>query len=138
MRSFHLPFFFLFFFFFLSEAADYAIYQPKSQVIFGGSALHLTATSSASAANFTGAAAYDLTVLTPPPVPNPPIPSQIPIQLTSSGGIANLSIPQNGAFFGFSIEMSVSNQVCESSFYSSQSTLADNSHLSGEEQVSSS
>jgi hypothetical protein len=111
------------FYFFLSSAAlvvaQYSIYQPKNQVIFGGAALHLTATGTAAAANFTGAAAYDSTVLTPPAVPNPAIPSQIPIQLTSSGGITGLSIPQNGGFFGFSIEMSVSNQVCESSCYSS-------------------
>ncbi|KAI0255534.1 hypothetical protein BJV78DRAFT_1151513 [Lactifluus subvellereus] len=92
-------------------AAQYSIYQPKNQVIFGGSALHLTATSTAAATNFTGAAAYDSTILNPPAVPNPAIPSQIPVQLTSSGGIAGLSIPQNGGFFGFSIEMSVSNQV---------------------------
>jgi hypothetical protein len=120
MRSFPLRSF-LFNAFFLSSVAivagqeNYSIYQPKNQVIFGGNALHLTAAATAAAANFTGAAAYDTTILNPPTIPNPVIPSQIPVQLTSSGGIANLSIPQNGAFFGFSIEMSVANQVCESS-----------------------
>ncbi|KAI9454225.1 hypothetical protein BJY52DRAFT_765579 [Lactarius psammicola] len=91
-------------------SAQYNIYQPKNQVIFGGSAANYTNTGAA-AANYTGAAAYDPTVLNPPAVPNPPIPTQVPVQLTSSGGIPNLSIPQNGGFFGFSIEMSVSNQV---------------------------
>ncbi|KAH9177916.1 hypothetical protein EDB89DRAFT_1292020 [Lactarius sanguifluus] len=91
--------------------AQYSVYQPKNQVIFGGSALNYTNTAAAAAASYTGAAAYDPTILNPPAVPNPPIPTQVPVQLTSSGGITNLSIPQNGAFFGFSIEMSVSNQV---------------------------
>ncbi|KAH9061953.1 hypothetical protein EDB87DRAFT_1716698 [Lactarius vividus] len=100
--------------------AQYNIYQPKNQVIFGGSALDCTNAAAAAAASYTGAAAYDPTILSPPAVPNPPIPTQIPVQLTSSGGIPNLSIPQNGGFFGFSIEMSVSNQVCD---------------LSGKEQV---
>ncbi|KAH9003624.1 hypothetical protein EDB86DRAFT_2888634 [Lactarius hatsudake] len=97
--------------------AQYSVYQPKNQVIFGGSALNYTGP--AGATNYTGSAAYDPTVLNPPAVPNPPIPTQVPVQLTSSGGIANLSIPQNGGFFGFSIEMSVSNQVlstCISSY----------------------
>ncbi|KAI0299017.1 glycoside hydrolase family 79 protein [Multifurca ochricompacta] len=73
-----------------------------------------TSTTTGAAANYTGAAAYDPTVLNAPAVPNPPISTQIPIPLSSSGGIPNLSIPQSGAFFGFSIEMSVSNQVCNS------------------------
>ncbi|KAI9461990.1 hypothetical protein BJY52DRAFT_1147038 [Lactarius psammicola] len=94
--------------------AQYNIYQPKNQVIFGGSALNYTNTAAAAAASYTGSAAYDPTILNPPAVPNPPIPTQVPVQLTSSGGIPNLSIPQNGGFFGFSIEMSVSNQVCDS------------------------
>ncbi|KAH8979522.1 hypothetical protein EDB83DRAFT_2537237 [Lactarius deliciosus] len=93
--------------------AQYSVYQPKNQVIFGGSSLNYTNTAAAAAASYTGAAAYDPTILNPPAVPNPPIPTQVPVQLTSTGGIPNLSIPQNGGFFGFSIEMSVSNQVCD-------------------------
>ncbi|KAI0270634.1 hypothetical protein BC834DRAFT_967376 [Gloeopeniophorella convolvens] len=95
-----------------ASAQQYTVYQPKNQVIFGGTALSSSSgTAAAAAATFTGAAAYDPTVLNPPPIPNPPIPTQIPIQLPSSGGITGLSIPQSGAFFGFSVEMSVSNQV---------------------------
>ena len=102
-------------------AAQYSIYQPKQQVIYGGTNLQLsaakTATASASAAAVTptGGAAHDKLVLTPPPVPNPPIPVQVPIQLPSSGGFQNMSPPAPGAFMGFSIEMSVANQVCASS-----------------------
>jgi hypothetical protein len=109
---------------FVAAGDYYSIYQPKNQVIYGGSALQrTTTTSTAAAAGFTGAAAYNTTELNAPPVPNPAIPVQFAVQLTSAGGITGLSIPQNGAFFGFSIEMSVSNQVCESLCYSSFITL---------------
>lgn len=75
----------------------------------------LSAVSTADAASYTGAAAYDPTVLEPPPPPNPPIPHTFAIQL-QNGGTPGASIQQNGAFFGFSIEMSVVDQVCESMF----------------------
>jgi hypothetical protein len=77
-------------------------------------------TQTADAASYTGAAAYNPTVLTPPPIPNPPVPHQFNIQV-QNGGVPGLSIKQHGGFFGFSIEMSVINQVCEFlSFFSSQ------------------
>ncbi|TDL20289.1 glycoside hydrolase family 79 protein [Rickenella mellea] len=69
-----------------------------------------TATASGSAASYTGAAAYNPTILNPPPPPNPPGPSQFPIQLMSTG-TQGLSIQQSGNFLGFSIEFSVVNQV---------------------------
>jgi len=120
--------------------ADYRVYQPKNQVIFGGSNLTYTTTSTSKtppAATFTGAAAYDRTILTPPAVPNPPLPPLVPIQLTSSGGIPGLSIPHSGAFFGFSVEMSVVNQVCEfSSHLLHRLPSYTDRHFSGEEQVS--
>lgn len=68
------------------------------------------------AANYTGLPAYNPLVLQAPPPPGPtalptqfnlPVPSAVP---------AGASIQQNGSFFGFSIEMSVVNQVCESFF----------------------
>jgi hypothetical protein len=62
---------------------------------------------------YTGLAAYDPTILIPPPVPDPSIPKQFAVQVTN-GGVPGLSIRQHGGFFGFSIEMSVVNQVCES------------------------
>lgn len=135
MRSFYsLPFSFLWA---ALVAAQYAIYQPKDQVIYGGTNLHLTATpTTAPSSNFTTLAAYDQTVLTPPAIPNPAIPTSVPVQLQSSGVTSNISVPINGAFFGISIEMSVANQVCESQYFSFPSTLT-NSHLSGQEQVCS-
>ncbi|THV02731.1 hypothetical protein K435DRAFT_748884 [Dendrothele bispora CBS 962.96] len=62
------------------------------------------------AADYTGAAAYNPTVLQPPDLPNPMPSLQFGIQLVN-GGTPGTSIPQPGAFMGFSIEMSVANQV---------------------------
>jgi hypothetical protein len=73
------------------------------------------ATVTAAAANYTGAAAYDPTVLNPPPIPNPAPGTQPFIQLFNSNtSQSRLSIPISGSFYGFSIEMSVANQVRES------------------------
>jgi hypothetical protein len=73
----------------------------------------VTATNTASAANYTGAAAYDPTVLTPPALPNPLPANTFTVNLQSSAGaVPGLSIPQSGSFYGFSIEMSVITQVC--------------------------
>ena len=73
-----------------------------------------TTSSSAAAANYTGAAAYDPTVLTAPAIPIPPPPNTFFIQLFSSNSSqGGLSILQEGSFLGFSIEMSVVNQVCK-------------------------
>lgn len=69
----------------------------------------LSATDTAAAANYTGAAAYNPTVLNPPPVP-PGLTTQFNIQL-QNGGTPGVSITQEGSFVGFSIEMSVVNQV---------------------------
>ena len=115
MRSFSCPFLLFHLSWACLAAAQYTVYQPKQQVIYGGTYLHLTAaeTSTAAVPNFTSGAAYDKTVLTPPAVPNPAIPVQVSIQLPTSGGFQNMSPPANGGFMGFSIEMSVANQVCE-------------------------
>ena len=68
-----------------------------------------TASVSGNAANYTGAAAYNPTTLAPPPVPtNPPAP-QFGIQLGANPVGASIPIP--AGFFGFSVEMSVANQV---------------------------
>ncbi|KAG2129513.1 glycoside hydrolase family 79 protein [Suillus bovinus] len=66
-------------------------------------------TTTAASANYTGAAAYDPTVLNPPPVPAG-LTTQFGIQLSSSSP-SGLSIPQKGSFMGFSIEFSVINQI---------------------------
>ena len=58
--------------------------------------------------------AFKTVVLNPPPVPSPLPPMQFSVQLESSAtDVSGLSIPQSGAFFGFSIEMSIINQVSE-------------------------
>jgi len=85
--------------------ANVTVYYPKNQ-----GPLQLTTTGSADASSYTGAAAYNPTVLNAPPVPVPPIPVNFGIQL-QNGGVSGLSIPLNGSFLGFSIEFSVSNQV---------------------------
>ncbi|KAG6835065.1 hypothetical protein H0H93_005181, partial [Arthromyces matolae] len=63
------------------------------------------ATETAAAANYTGAAAYDPTVLTPPAVPTG-LTTQFVIQL-QNGGTSNLSLAVNGSFIGFSVEITV-------------------------------
>lgn len=64
-------------------------------------------------------AAYNDTLLQPPPVPNPAPPTQFTLELqTNAGAVTGLSIPhQDGSLWGFSIEMSVVTQVCK---YNSQ------------------
>lgn len=70
-----------------------------------------TTTIATSAANYTGAAAYDPTILNPPPVPSA-LSTKFVIQLQNNNS-ASLPHRQNGSFIGFSIEMSVVNQVCK-------------------------
>jgi hypothetical protein len=81
-------------------------YEPKAaQVVLG------TGTGTGAAASYTGAAAYNPTTLVAPPPPGPQaLPTQLAIQLPNTVP-PGASIPQNGSFFGFSIEMSVVNQV---------------------------
>lgn len=64
-------------------------------------------------ATYTGLPAYDPTVLNPPPIA--PIPGPYSLQLTNDvNAVGGVSIPLNGSFYGFSIEMSVVNQIRES------------------------
>jgi hypothetical protein len=72
----------------------------------------LTIQGSAAAAAYTGAAAYNPTTLIPPPLPTQRPPTQFDIPL-KKGETQDLSIKQRGSFLGFSIEMSVVNQVCK-------------------------
>lgn len=75
----------------------------------------LGATSTAPGAKYTGLKAYDPTVLNPPPIPNPAPASQYTLQLIqNANGVQGLSVPTiYGSFLGFSIEVSVVNQVCK-------------------------
>lgn len=84
-----------------------------SVTVYSQQPIGATATQAASA-NYTGAAAYDPTILQAPAVPNPAPPMQFSLQLNNApNAVQGLSIPQSGAFMGFSIEFSVINQVRE-------------------------
>jgi len=86
-------------------SAQYTVYQPHQQVIFGGNN-----NSSVQSLTTAASAAYDPTVLQAPAPPNPPVPTNQFIQLYA-GGMNGLSMPLSGAFFGFSIEMSIATHV---------------------------
>ena len=86
-----------------SQAQITVYYEPGAQATLG------TATGTGAAANYTGAAAYNPTTLIPPSPPQA-FPTQIALQPPNAVP-PGASIPQNGSFFGFSIEMSVVNQV---------------------------
>ena len=61
---------------------------------------------------YTGLPAYDPTTLTPPVIS--PLPSPYFLQLTNDvTAVGGVSIPMQGTFVGFSIEVSVVNQICE-------------------------
>ncbi|OJA14152.1 hypothetical protein AZE42_09597 [Rhizopogon vesiculosus] len=91
----------LLFSFGLAQAAVTA-YGPHVQSPLG--------TTTAASASYTGAASYDQTTLVPPPPPNPPPPNQFNVEL-QTGAVSGLSIQQEGSFFGFSIEFSVTTQI---------------------------
>ncbi|KAG8688124.1 hypothetical protein FRC08_011609 [Ceratobasidium sp. 394] len=61
------------------------------------------------AAQYTGAAAYDTTVLNPPAPPDQQN-KDFAVQL-AQGGMNGLSIKQKGSFLGYSIELSVADQI---------------------------
>lgn len=95
----------------LCGAAITVHYVPGQEPLSAASS-----TNSAAAADYTGAAAYNPIRLEAPPIPNPLPAMAFPIQL-QNGGTQGVSIPQNGGFLGFSIEMSVANQVRECTFH---------------------
>ncbi|KAJ7181191.1 glycoside hydrolase family 79 protein [Mycena filopes] len=82
--------------------AEVTIYQTNNdQAAFA---------TTASGASYTGVAAYNPSTLARPPLPTSSVLTTIPVNLQNAG-TPNLSIKQKGSFFGFSIEMSVTNQV---------------------------
>lgn len=79
----------------------------------GGTA---SATFSVAPSMYTNAPAFNDVVLTPPPIPVPPPPTQFSQLLASNAqNVPGLSIQHTGDFLGFSIEMSVGDQISESS-----------------------
>ena len=79
--------------------------------------MHGTATGTALSANYTGSAAYNPNTLNAPAPPGPAgLPTQFALQLSNIVP-PGASIAQSGSFFGFSIEMSVVNQVSKLNFF---------------------
>ncbi|KZP33173.1 glycoside hydrolase family 79 protein [Athelia psychrophila] len=71
-----------------------------------------TKTASAISSNFTPNAVGDTKQLTAPDLPSPLPPTQFTLQLGASNATQNgLSMPIPGTFYGFSVEMSVANQI---------------------------
>ncbi|TFK36155.1 glycoside hydrolase family 79 protein [Crucibulum laeve] len=70
-------------------------------------------TATAQDTSFTALAAYNDRVLRPPPIPSPPPANMFTVQLQrEAANVQGLSMAHvGGAFFGFSLEMSVVNQV---------------------------
>ncbi|KAI0031066.1 hypothetical protein K488DRAFT_52875 [Vararia minispora EC-137] len=97
--------------------AAWQVYYPKDSNVIAATLPTTTVTTTASAASATQTvAAYNMTELVAPSLPSPMPSLAFGVQLYS-GGMENLSIQQNGAFMGFSIEMSVSVQVCASAIH---------------------
>ncbi|KAG8690137.1 hypothetical protein FRC08_010649, partial [Ceratobasidium sp. 394] len=90
----------------LASLSTYAHGQVTVYKVGDQKGSQVTASTSASAAAYTGSAAYDPTVLNPPPAPD-----QLNRDYTIQGGMAGLSIPQSGSYLGFSIELSVATRV---------------------------
>lgn len=86
-----------------STTANVTVYD------YGG---QITATSSGAQAAYTGLQAYNPIKLNAPALPNPAPANAFNINLRAAPP-PGLSIKINGSFFGFSIEFSVLNQVCE-------------------------
>ncbi|KAJ7090786.1 hypothetical protein B0H15DRAFT_836879 [Mycena belliarum] len=83
--------------------ADVTVYHANQ-------AAFTTTTALAPNATYTGPAAYNPVPLARPPLPASGVMTTIPVQLQNSGTVG-MSIKQKGSFLGFSIEMSVTNQV---------------------------
>lgn len=94
----------------LVDAAVTIYHVPGQEPLTLTDSVHPASTTTAAAADYTGAAAYNPTVLEPPAVPDPKPNLAFGIQL-QKGGTPGASIQQAGSFLGFSIEMSVANQV---------------------------
>ncbi|KAG9217951.1 glycoside hydrolase family 79 protein [Pleurotus ostreatus PC15] len=79
--------------------------------VYGQTPLGMTMTSSLASGPVPTLPAYDKTVLIPPGPPQPPT-TAFGLELQpQAASVPGLSITQSGAFLGFSIEMSVVNQV---------------------------
>lgn len=97
----------------LTLASSCALFAQSTLAVtvYGQTPLGVTQTAQPGSA-YTGLPAYDTTTLTPPVIS--PLPGPYSLQLTSDvNAVGGVSIPINGTFFGFSIEVSVATQICE-------------------------
>ncbi|PBK86027.1 hypothetical protein ARMGADRAFT_541303 [Armillaria gallica] len=94
-------------FFFGMASAQITVYYQRT---FQHTQVTSTVSTTAASASYTGAAAYDPTILEAPAIPDPLPAMQFDLDLLN-GDTSGISIPQTGAFVGFSIEMSVTNQL---------------------------
>lgn len=92
--------------------AQVTLYNNPGQSALGTAGGTPSLTDTSAEAQFTGLGAYDPLVLVAPPPPVPPPPLEFPIVLLPEGQ-PGLSIPLQGNVLGFSIEMSVVDQVSE-------------------------
>ena len=95
-------------------ASSCALFSQSAFAVTVYSQIPLGATQTLPAgASYTGLPAYDPTTLTAPDLE--PIPGPYSLQLTSDvNAVGGVSIPVNGTFYGFSIEVSVVNQIRKS------------------------
>lgn len=101
------------------------VLHSQAITIYGQLPLQQTATDSAFAPQKT-LAAWDKTELLPPALPSPKPSVAFTLNLQrDAAGVNGLSIPHVGVgFWGFSIEMSVINQVCECQIFSALASLS--------------
>lgn len=93
----------------LEAGAALTIYGPTGQI----PTPVISASSASSAASATATlGAYNDIVLNAPPIPSPAPPTQFDVVLQNSAqDVPGISIPHSGDFYGFSIEMSVIDQL---------------------------
>ena len=91
--------------------AGVVLSERLAVTIYGQTPLGVTRTLEPGA-KWTGLPAYDPTTLTPPVIN--PLPGPYSLQLTNDvNAVGGVSIPMKGTFFGFSVEVSVVNQIRE-------------------------
>ncbi|KAF4618770.1 hypothetical protein D9613_010025 [Agrocybe pediades] len=94
-----------------SAHAIVSIYQTPQQSILSAERVASSAAAAGTPIPYKGLPAYNTTGLQAPPPPEAgSFPTQVTLQLADAP-MLNVSIPQKSSFFGFSIEMSVVNQV---------------------------
>ena len=95
------------------SARAITVYNQVGQQVIG-TGTDTASGASATPTNVLTSAAYDTLVLNPPALPDPLPANAFALQLVQdAAGVNGLSIPVSGAFYGFSVEMSVVTQASE-------------------------